>query len=76
VNVDSTHTSSDIIFLVNYAFKSGPPPKPCPAAMDVNCSGETSAADIIYAVNFVFKAGPPPCNICSNPAAMVCVLNP
>lgn len=65
VNVSGTITSSDIIGLVNYVFKSGLPPQPCPASGDVNCNGVVTSADIIGLVNFVFKSGLPPCNACT-----------
>lgn len=65
VNVDGVVTSADIIYLVNYVFKGGPPPIPCAAAGDVNCDGVVTSADIIYLVNYVFKGGPPPCDPCT-----------
>jgi len=65
VNLTSTLTSADIIFLVNFVFKSGPDPMPCQAAGDVNCSGTVTSADIIYLVNHVFKSGPLPCDVCT-----------
>jgi hypothetical protein len=61
---DGVITSADIIYLVNYVFKSGPLPNPCPAAADVNCDGSITAADVIYLVNHVFKGAPAPCNVC------------
>jgi uncharacterized delta-60 repeat protein len=61
VNCEGSFTSADIIYLVNYVFKSGP--APCVFGHgDVNCDGATTSADIIYMVNFVFKSGPPPCS--------------
>jgi len=71
VNFDFSITASDIIYLVNYVFKGGPPPEPCPANGDVNCSGNVTSADIIYLVAFVFKGGSPPCDIC-NSSPMPC----
>jgi len=62
VNFDGVMTSGDIIYLVNYTFKGGPPPQPVPAAGDVNCDGNVTSADIIFMVNFVFKSGPGPCS--------------
>jgi hypothetical protein len=67
LNLSGTLTSSDVILLVNYVFKSGAPPVPCPAAGDCNCSGTVSSADIITLVNYVFKGGPAPCNVCTAP---------
>jgi hypothetical protein len=60
-NADGVFTSSDIIYLVNYVFKSGPPVV-VPGHGDVNCSGAVTSADIIHLVNFIFKSGAPPCS--------------
>jgi len=76
VNLSGTLTSADIIFVVNFVFKSGPPPLPCAANGDVNCTGSCTSADIIYMVNHVFKGGPPPCDICNDSNAQACIPNP
>lgn len=65
VNGDLSRTAADIIGIVNYVFKSGPAPYPCPAVADVNCSAAVSSADIISMVNHIFKAGPVPCDVCA-----------
>lgn len=65
VNCNNSVTSADIISLVNYVFKGGLPPCPCPAAGDIDCNGLVNSADIIKLVNYVFKGGPPPCNPCT-----------
>jgi cysteine-rich repeat protein len=62
VNNDLVLTSSDVISLVSYSFKSGAPPALCEAVGDVNCSGTVTASDIIALVNHVFKSGGRPCN--------------
>lgn len=69
VNTSGSITSADVIFLVNYVFKSGLEPLPVVQSGDVNCSGSPSSpgitsADIIYLVNYVFKGGPAPCTRC------------
>jgi hypothetical protein len=64
VNLSSTLTSADIIGLVNYVFKGGAAPQPCPEAGDVNCDSKLTSADIIGLVNYVFKSGAAPCNVC------------
>ena len=53
---------SDLVYLVNYMFKSGPPP-PIPDEADVDASGFIDIADLVYLVNYMFKNGPepPPC---------------
>jgi hypothetical protein len=64
VNRDCAITSSDIIHLVNYVFKSGPPPQPDVEAGNVNCVGAITSSDIIFLVNYVFKGGDPPLGVC------------
>jgi len=63
-NADAIHTSADIIYMVNYVFKSGTAPAPCPAVADVNCDASVTSADVISMVNFVFKSADSPCNVC------------
>lgn len=64
LNVSGSITSADIIVLVNYVFKSGPPPQPVPESGDIDCSSMINAADIIKLVNFTFKSGAAPCDAC------------
>jgi len=49
----------DIVALVDYKFKSGPPPAAMSIA-DVNDDGNVDILDILVLVNFKFKSGPPP----------------
>ena len=50
---------TDIIYLVNHVFKSGP--KPIPTCRgDANGVGGINLTDVIYLVNRVFKGGPQP----------------
>jgi subtilisin family serine protease len=59
VNGSGNISSSDIVFLVNYVFKSGvPPANPDNGDVDASCS--ITSSDIIYLINFVFKGGPSP----------------
>jgi hypothetical protein len=65
VNDDSKVSISDIVYLINYLFKFGPPPQ-CPPSPylicgDPNCDGKVSISDIVYLINYLFKFGPPPC---------------
>lgn len=52
---------SDLIYLVNYLFTSGPAPA-CPEEANVNgdAEGNIDLTDLIYLVNFLFNAGPAP----------------
>jgi hypothetical protein len=61
VNNSGSITSADIIYLVGYVFKGGPPPFPVVSEGDVNCTGSITSSDIIYLVNYVFKGGAAPC---------------
>jgi hypothetical protein len=52
---------SDAVYLINYLFKSGPPPNPLLAG-DANCDGKLTVADVVFLINYLFKGGPPsPC---------------
>lgn len=60
VNSSGSITSSDIIALVNYVFKSGNDLACANSTGDVNCLGGVTSSDIIFLVNYVFKGGPAP----------------
>ena len=59
--------SGDVIWLVNYTFKSGMAPLPLAEAGDANCDSKVDASDIIYMVNHLFKSGSEPCDVCALP---------
>jgi hypothetical protein len=50
----------DVIYLVNYLYKSGPAPNP-PDIGDVNCDGYTNLGDVVHLVNYLYRGGPAPC---------------
>ena len=51
---------NDIIYLINFDFLGGPPPK-CFEEADVNGDGDNpNSNDILYLINYAFKNGPPP----------------
>ena len=58
-NGDGETTIADVVYIVNYAFKSGPAPEPIRAA-DVNCDDIVDIVDAVYLVNYLFKGGPRP----------------
>ncbi len=58
-NGDGNVTISDVVYLVAYLFKGGPPPNPMWKA-DVNCSFTIDVSDIIYLQNYLFKGGHSP----------------
>ncbi len=56
----------DVIYLIDYKFKSGPPPVPYETCSgDVTCDCGVNVLDIIYLIDFKFKSGPDPCS-CSD----------
>jgi len=57
VDGDGKVTVSDVISLINYLFKGGPPPVSL-IASDVNCDGKVTVSDVIYTINYLFKGGP------------------
>ena len=65
VTEDALATVTDIIWLINFIFKSGPVPAPCQAAGDVNCDGFVTAVDVLSLVGYVLKSGPAPCDVCT-----------
>jgi len=59
-NRDEEVTIADVVYMVNYIFKSDFAPDPLCVA-DVNCDGEVDVRDIVYLINYLFKDGPPLC---------------
>jgi hypothetical protein len=61
VNGDGVINATDVVYLINYLFISGPAPDPL-AAGDCNCDGNVNASDVVYLINYLFINGPPPCD--------------
>jgi len=58
-NHDGVVNSGDVVYLINYLFKGGPPPIPM-AAGDANCDCVINSSDVVYMIDYLFKGGPPP----------------
>jgi len=59
----------DIIFLIDYKFKSGPAPNPLELC-DVDLNQQCNILDIIYLIDYKFKNGPAPIEqpgLCTSP---------
>ena len=61
VNADSQVTIADVVYLVNYVFRSGAEPNPELIVGDVNCDDTVDIVDAVYLINYLFKNGLPPC---------------
>jgi len=59
VNADNSVNLGDALYLLDYLFRSGPPPAWLPAG-DVNGDGTVDISDVVYLVNYIFRGGPPP----------------
>ncbi|MFH2048561.1 MAG: dockerin type I domain-containing protein [bacterium] len=51
----------DLVGMVNYLLKSGPPPQPEYYVGDINCDLTINIADLTYLVDYLLKSGPIPC---------------
>lgn len=58
-NGDCMVNVGDIVYLVRYLYKKGPPPL---GRSDVNCDGIVNVADVVYLVGYLYRNGPPPCD--------------
>jgi len=58
-NSDLTVSVADIVYLVSYLFKGGPPPNPIWKG-DANGDCKVTASDVVYLVSYLYKGGPPP----------------
>jgi hypothetical protein len=58
-NSDEIVNVGDVVYVINYLFKSGPTPDPIQAA-DTNCDGVVDVGDVVYLINYLFKGGLPP----------------
>ena len=59
-NGDGIIGPGDVVYLINYLFRSGPAPDPLERG-DCNCDGEVGPGDVVYLINYLFRYGPPPC---------------
>jgi hypothetical protein len=58
-NRDKFIDIGDVVYGVNYLFKSGPAPDPKEAG-DSNCDKTVTVADLVFLINYLFKGGPAP----------------
>ncbi len=59
VNRDGQMDLGDIVFLINYLYKGGPPPDFLEQG-DVNGDSVVDLGDVVYLINYLYKGGPAP----------------
>ncbi|MEE9441179.1 MAG: M6 family metalloprotease domain-containing protein [candidate division Zixibacteria bacterium] len=63
-NGDGDANVGDAVYIINYAFKSGPTPIPIEAG-DANGDCGTNVGDAVYLISYIFKGGPDPLPGCN-----------
>ncbi|MGB7062781.1 MAG: dockerin type I repeat-containing protein [Candidatus Zixiibacteriota bacterium] len=58
-NGDDVINIADVVYMINYLYRSGPYPASFEAG-DANCDGVHGILDVIFLVNYLYKGGPPP----------------
>ncbi len=61
VNYDQQIELGDVIYLINFLFKNGPPPMPYFSG-DANGDTVVDISDVVYLINYLYREGPPPIN--------------
>ncbi len=56
--------TGDIVYLITYLYRGGPPPDPM-ASGDANGNCAVQAGDVVYLIGYLFKNGPPPLMGCA-----------
>lgn len=59
LNGDGSIDIGDVVFSINYLYKSGPAPDPLEIG-DCNCDQVVDLGDVVYLINYLFKDGPLP----------------
>jgi hypothetical protein len=65
-NDDGSVGAGDIVYLISYLFRGGPPPDPL-CVGDANGDDAVGAGDIVYLISYLFRGGPAPVPDCCDP---------
>lgn len=58
-NRDGIIDLGDVVYLINYLYRDGPPPNPL-AAGDANWNQCVNIGDVLYLINYLYRQGPAP----------------
>ncbi len=58
-NSDGVIDNGDVVYLINYLYKSGPSPVPLQVG-DCNCDEIVDIGDVVFLINYLFRDGDPP----------------
>jgi hypothetical protein len=58
-NGDGVIDLADVVYLINYLYRSGFAPNP-PEAGDTNCDGTVDIGDVVLLINYLYKNGAAP----------------
>lgn len=56
---DGVINIGDVMWMVNYLYRSGPPPVSFEAG-DANCDDDHGLLDVVFLINYLYKGGPSP----------------
>jgi outer membrane protein assembly factor BamB len=59
-NGDGVINLGDVVYLISYLYKNGPPPVPILDAGDVNCDEKVDLGDLVYLISYLYRSGPVP----------------
>jgi len=63
VNGDGAINIGDVVFVINYIFREGPPSEP-QSRSDANGDGAVNIGDPVFIISYIFREGPPPVTDC------------
>lgn len=64
VNRDGNIDINDVVYLLNYLYKTGPVPDPLRVG-DPTGDCTVNVSDVLFLLNYLFKYGPPPGRGCA-----------
>lgn len=64
VNYDGVIDLGDVVYLISYLYKGGPPPIPMICVGDCNHDGNVDVSDVVYLINYLYKGGLPLSGYC------------